>query len=137
MCKVALRRLPLHIFNPFLVQAPKHNAKIIMPRAKSAMNRPPSRYFTADNPWPTKENNRIQTLLNNINPRALTQHPPKGANAEFILILYNLIQITKQLETTMISADLHTQNIIHQQSKILNGIYDHLYFVHKRKWIPS
>jgi hypothetical protein len=108
-----------------------------MPRAKSAMNRPPSRYFTANNPWPTRENNRIQKLLDTINPRALTQHPPKKANAEFILTLFNLIQITEQLETTSISADLYTKNIIHQQSKILIRIYNHLYFVHKQQWIPS
>ncbi len=91
-----------------------------MLRAKSAINRPPSWYFTANNPWPTKENNRIQKSLNTINPRALAQNPPKGANTEFVHTLYNLIQITEQLETTMMNADLHTENIIHQQSKILN-----------------
>jgi hypothetical protein len=84
-----------------------------------------------------KENNRIQKSLNTINPRALAQDPPKGANTEFVHTLYNLIQITEQLETTMINADLHTKNIIHQQSKILKQIYNHIFFLLKQRWIPS
>lgn len=108
-----------------------------MNRPRSIIQRPISRQFTTPNVLKQNKLTYIDTLLSRMNPRALAQQPPTGANSAFLKIMSEIITIILHLNAAIHPTNNDLGTLLQTQTKILIQLYNHIAFLSKQKWIPS
>ena len=108
-----------------------------MRRTKSCILRPDSQLTSYRRSQRIDNDSRVRNLLNSINPRALANSSPEGANIEFLNVLYQTILFIQSLKQGADKEADKLEELVNLLFTVTKQMYNHIAFQIKQGWIQK